>query len=173
MKNGCDNMIDIKVFNADQIGGCFTVITTAKAKIMIDYGLPLPGAKATQEDFNWDNDTVDAVFITHYHGDHVGRLLEVPAHIPIYMGRGTREILLNIHETLVNVENLEEEQERWIQLLRSNQIKVVEENKPITEIEGIVIPIFPNCVLFRLTIVLPLCPSLLMILVRDFIKKYI
>ena len=56
-------MIDIKVYNAEQIGGCFTVITTSKAKIMIDYGLPLPGAKAKQEDFDWEHDTVDAVFI--------------------------------------------------------------------------------------------------------------
>ena len=49
------HLIDIKVYNAEQIGGCFTVITTSKAKIMIDYGLPLPGAKAEQEDFDWEH----------------------------------------------------------------------------------------------------------------------
>ena len=89
-------MIDIKVYNAEQIGGCFTVITTSKAKIMIDYGLPLPGAKTEQEDFDWKNDTVDAVFITHYHGDHVGKILEIPPEIPIYMGKGTKKILLKL-----------------------------------------------------------------------------
>lgn len=47
------------MYNAEQIGGCLTVITTSKAKIMIDYGLPLPGAKAEQEDFDWEHDTVD------------------------------------------------------------------------------------------------------------------
>lgn len=31
-------MIDIKVYNAEQIGDCFTVITTSKAKIMIETG---------------------------------------------------------------------------------------------------------------------------------------
>lgn len=134
-------MIDIKVYNAEQIGGCFTVITTSKAKIMIDYGLPLPGAKTEQEDFDWKNDTVDAVFITHYHGDHVGKILDIPDTIPLYMGETTRQVMLNIHETLVCVPELKEEQEEWIQLLRSNRIETVYANEPITKINGIkVIP---------------------------------
>lgn len=77
-------LINIKIYNAKQIGGCFTVITTNTAKIMIDYGLPLPGAKVEQEDFDWEHDTVDAVFITHYHGDHVGKIVDIPSPIPIY-----------------------------------------------------------------------------------------
>ena len=132
-------MIDIKVYNAEQIGGCFTVITTAKAKIMIDYGLPLPGAKAEQEDFDWEHDTVDAVFITHYHGDHVGKILDIPAPIPIYMGSGTKEIMLNIHKALVRVPKFKEEQQRWIELLKGNRIREVQENTPINEIEGITV----------------------------------
>lgn len=132
-------MIDIKVYNAEQIGGCFTVITTGKAKIMIDYGLSLPGAKAEQEDFDWEHDTVDAVFITHYHGDHVGKILDIPEPIPIFMGKTTRQIMLNIHEALVCVSKLKEEQEKWIKLLKSNRIEEVQENEPITKIKGITI----------------------------------
>ena len=132
-------MIDIKVYNAEQIGGCFTVITTSKAKIMIDYGLPLPGAKTEQEDIDWKNDTVDAVFITHYHGDHVGKILDIPEPIPIFMGKTTRQIMLNIHEALVRVPKLQEEQEKWIRLLRSNRIEEVQENAPITKIKGITV----------------------------------
>lgn len=132
-------MIDIKVYNAEQIGGCFTVITTSSAKIMIDYGLPLPGAKEEQEDFDWENDTVDAVFITHYHGDHVGKILEIPPEIPIYMGKGTKKILLNIHKALVRVPKYRDEQGRWLRLLNSKQIREVEENVPITDIKDIVI----------------------------------
>lgn len=131
------HLIDIKVYNAEQIGGCFTVITTSKAKIMIDYGQALPGTKAQQEDFDWEHDTVDAVFVTHYHGDHVGRILDIPSNIPIYMGKTTRQIMLNIHETLVNVPELQEEQERWVELLNSNRIKEIQENKVITDINGI------------------------------------
>lgn len=132
-------MIDIKVYNARQIGGCFTVITTSKAKIMIDYGLPLPGAKQEQEDFDWKNDTVDAVFITHYHGDHVGKIVDIPAPIPIYMGSATKEIMLNIHKALIRVPEFKEEQKKWLELLKSNRIKEVEENMPITDIDGIIV----------------------------------
>ncbi len=132
-------LTDIKVYNAEQIGGCFTVITTSKAKIMIDYGLPLPGAKAKQEDFDWENDTVDAVFITHYHGDHVGKILDIPSTIPIYMGKTTKQIMLNIHEALVRIPKFEDEQKKWIELLKSNRIEVVQENKPITKIEGVTV----------------------------------
>jgi len=132
-------LIDIKVYNAEQIGGCFTVITTGKAKIMIDYGLALPGAKAEQEDFDWEHDTVDAVFITHYHGDHVGKILDIPSTIPIYMGMGTKEIMLNIHQSLVRVKELKEEQARWINLLKGDQIKEIEENNPIEDIDGITV----------------------------------
>lgn len=132
-------LIDIKVYNAEQIGGCFTVITTGKAKIMIDYGQALPGAKAVQEDFDWEHDTVDAVFITHYHGDHVGRILDIPSNIPIYMGKTTRQIMLNIHETLVSVPELQEEQERWVELLNSNRIEEIQENKVISAINGLVV----------------------------------
>lgn len=133
------HLIDIKVYNAAQIGGCFTVITTSKAKIMVDYGLPLPGAKAEQEDFDWEHDTVDAVFITHYHGDHVGKILDIPSNIPIYMGRTTRQIMLNIHKALVRIPKFEDEQKKWIELLRSNRIKEVEENTPIMDIDGIIV----------------------------------
>ena len=132
-------MIDNKVYTAEQIGGGVTVITTSEAKIMIDYGLPLPGAKAEQEDFDWKQDTVDAVFITHYHGDHVGKILDIPQNIPIFMGKTTRQVMLNIHETLVCVPKLKAEQDKWIRLLRSKQIEEVEENVPITGIKGITV----------------------------------
>ena len=125
------------MYNAEQIGGCFTVITTSRAKIMIDDGLPLPGAKEEQEDFDWENDTVDAVFITHYHGDHVGKILDIPDNVPIFMGKTTKRIMLNIHEALVHVQELKEEQQKWINLLESNRIEIVEENRPITKIKGI------------------------------------
>lgn len=130
-------MLDIKIYNAKQIGGCFTVIQSEQAKIMIDYGQILPGTKSRQEEFDWENDTVDAVFITHYHGDHVGRMLEIPDYIPIYMGMGTRTILLNIHERLTYVEELKVDQEKLVKLLKSDRVNIVVENQTITDICGI------------------------------------
>lgn len=134
--------MNIKIYNGNQIGGCFTVITTTLAKIMIDYGLPLPGAVMVQEDFDWEHDTVDAVFITHYHGDHAGKMLDIPDGIPIYMGKTAKEILQNIHEELVNVPKYKEEQAKWVKLLGSNRIKVVQEAKEINDIVGITVTPF-------------------------------
>ena len=114
-------MAEIKIYNRNQIGGNFTVISCNGKKIMIDYGQALPGSKMEQEDFDWENDTVDAVFFTHYHGDHVGRILEIPEHIPLYMGETTRKIMLNIHKALAKVEELQKEQMKYVKLLEDTQ----------------------------------------------------
>lgn len=123
--------MDIRVYNANQIGGCFTVITTETARIMIDYGQALPGSDSVQEEFDWEKDRIDAVFITHYHGDHVGRIGEIPGNIDIYMGRTAKQIMLNIHEALAKVPKLQAKQQEMIDLLGSSRVKVVEEDTPI------------------------------------------
>ena len=48
----------------------------------------------------WDEEKVDAVFFTHYHGDHMGRFMEIPAHIPLYMGEAARQVRVNISRAL-------------------------------------------------------------------------
>ena len=100
-------MAQIQVFRGNQIGGCITVITCEKAgrtsRIMIDYGANLPGSEAADEyQYPWEEMPVDAVLFTHYHGDHAGRILEIPAHIPLYMGAAAREIMMNIERALAN-----------------------------------------------------------------------
>ena len=114
-------MAFIKIYNRNQIGGNFTVISYKGKKIMIDYGLALPGSSIEQEEFDWKNDTVDAVFFTHYHGDHVGRILEIPKHIPLYMGSVEKEIMLNIHRALSQIEELYEEQIQYVRLLEDRK----------------------------------------------------
>ena len=135
-------MAEIKIYNANQIGGNFTVITSNETKIIIDYGQALPGSKEEQEAFDWENDTVDAVFFTHYHGDHVGRILEIPKHIPLYMGGTARQIMLNIHRALSRVEELREEQMKYIEILEDDKrIHELREGKPCKKIGDIeVIP---------------------------------
>ncbi len=61
----------------DQIGGCITEIATDNTKILIDLGQNLPnGEGVVYDDFaNFDvieqlTKNVDAIFYTHYHGDH-------------------------------------------------------------------------------------------------------
>lgn len=97
-------MTKIDVYQGNQIGGCITVITASKGsetrRIMIDYGESLPGSEESGFQYPWDEKPVDAVFFTHYHGDHVGRIMEIPENIPLYMGETARIVMQNIHKHL-------------------------------------------------------------------------
>ena len=104
-----------------QIGGCVTEIKTEEARIIIDMGTPLPGSKTDNEldaaaeeviaipgvtvpvamdgeaDKNENGQviksrTCDAVIITHYHGDHIGRIDALLPEIPLYIGKAAKEI---------------------------------------------------------------------------------
>lgn len=82
---------------ASQIGGCITEIKTQSAKILIDLGCNLPGTDQedfTSEDIKRITSGVDAIFYTHYHGDHVGFLADVDKDIPQFIGEGAKEIML-------------------------------------------------------------------------------
>ena len=82
-----------------QIGGCATEIWTKSTRILIDFGSALPdssGCTATDtlkiEGINQGCPGFDGVFLTHYHGDHLGLIEQIPAEIPIYMGREALEV---------------------------------------------------------------------------------
>ena len=94
-----------------QIGGCVTEIKTEEARIIIDMGTPLPGSKTENEcDAAEENiiaipgvtvpadsrsDSVkpcDGVFVTHYHGDHIGNIDALLPDVPLYMGPATKKI---------------------------------------------------------------------------------
>jgi ribonuclease J len=83
-----------------QIGGCITEITTDSTRIIIDMGEELPSSKNVG-DFEIDgvttgNPNCDAIFITHYHGDHVGLYKNVLPDISIYMGEVAKELFLTL-----------------------------------------------------------------------------
>lgn len=103
-----NSMAKVLTYRENQIGGCVTVIT-AKVnnqlhRIMIDYGSSLDGTD-TKDDFKdlWENNPPEAVFFTHYHGDHVGRIMEIPKDVPIYMGDTARKVMINIQEALTKI----------------------------------------------------------------------
>jgi len=98
-----------------QIGGCITEISTDEARIVIDMGSSLPGSaeeiKPGDKDDSFSLDGVinplhtgngescaagarpcDAVFVTHYHGDHIGLVDRLLPDIPLYLGPAAREI---------------------------------------------------------------------------------
>ncbi|NLB80528.1 MAG: MBL fold metallo-hydrolase [Clostridiaceae bacterium] len=86
-----------------QIGGCITEITTDTTKILIDFGEEL--MPQTPIDEGEILRGCDAVFITHYHSDHVGLHTHIPPHIPIYLGKVAKQILVEL-TARTNKENL-------------------------------------------------------------------
>jgi len=88
----------ITVYRPNQIGGCITEIETSKGtKIIIDVGSNLPGVKSTDEvDVNQLTKNCNAVFITHYHGDHLGEFDKVDDNAPIYIGKVAHELFYNL-----------------------------------------------------------------------------
>lgn len=106
-------MSEIKIYQGNQIGGCVTVILAevhgVVHRIMIDYGSSLQGSNIKDEFiYPWEEEPIDAVFFTHYHGDHVGRIMEIPENIPLYMGNTARKVMIHIQEALVGIRDKEE-----------------------------------------------------------------
>lgn len=83
-----------------QIGGCVTEISTDKSKVFIDFGSDLTNSLNADlpkmiKGLTVADNTERALFLTHYHGDHVGRLNEIKTDIPIYMGKTAKELFKN------------------------------------------------------------------------------
>ena len=81
-----------------QIGGCVTEITTKNNRVFIDFGDNLPGNTSPSlpiEGLTIGNGIKSALFFTHYHGDHIGRLADVLPDVPVYMGKTAKIIYSN------------------------------------------------------------------------------
>ena len=73
----------------NQIGGNIIEISTEKTKILLDAGLELDDEKQNElpnipELFEFAG--YDAIFVTHYHGDHFGLVYKAHKAIPVYIG---------------------------------------------------------------------------------------
>ncbi|MDR2924257.1 MAG: MBL fold metallo-hydrolase [Treponema sp.] len=81
-----------------QIGGCVVEIESSGYKIFIDYGEQLPGTETTEnilppiEGLTTGEISKSALFITHYHGDHIGAICDTVPALPIYAGKTAIEI---------------------------------------------------------------------------------
>lgn len=66
-----------------QIGGVCTEIAAGRTRLVFDLGMPMEGEgnqdKLRIEGVTYGNERCDGIFLTHYHGDHVG---EVPDVLP-------------------------------------------------------------------------------------------
>lgn len=121
---------------ASQIGGCITEIRTEGAKILIDLGSNLPGTD--KEDFSTEDikritSGADAIFYTHYHGDHVGFLADVDEAIPQFIGEGAKEVMLCKYSALATHGDYSEE------LDAVNRLETYKANEKIARFGDIVI----------------------------------
>jgi len=110
---------------ARQIGGVCTEIVTDNARILFDFGSPLEG-EGRQDVLDIDGVTsgkvnCDAVFLTHYHGDHVGEVPNIMAGIPVYMNKTARKILQAQQEHKVSIG----------QIVWAKEIKELTEGVPV------------------------------------------
>jgi len=102
---------------SDQIGGSCVELEAGGARVIIDIGLPLTAADGGRLDarelagktvdellalkllpnltglYKGQDKKYDAVLISHAHADHCGLLSHIHPDIPVYMSRGTQEII--------------------------------------------------------------------------------
>ena len=116
-------MINIKIHRGtSQIGGTITELYTTHTHLFIDFGSELAGSPEDSTDEKMvemlKNSACDAVLFSHYHGDHVGLLQHIPKkdvrgkEIRLGIGSVARQVLVNIHETLVGNERRTAEEEQ-------------------------------------------------------------
>lgn len=89
----------------DQIGGCITEYELDGWKLFVDFGDQLPGAPSNEkplliEGLNCGDTSKSALLITHYHGDHIGKIAEVDPSIPVYMGHIAQDIFCKLQRRL-------------------------------------------------------------------------
>lgn len=89
----------------NQIGGCVTEYEYSGWRLFVDYGEQLPGAPTVDRTLEIEGLTKgdlskSALLITHYHGDHIGKLSEVAAVIPVFMGYTGIEIYRKLQRRL-------------------------------------------------------------------------
>jgi ribonuclease J len=100
----------------NQIGGCITEIESNGYKVFIDFGEQLPGAEnrddqLTQiEGLTCGDVSKSALFITHYHGDHIGKICDTVLDLPIYIGETALEIYKCLEKRLSYIPVPEEAQ---------------------------------------------------------------
>lgn len=99
----------------DQIGGCITEIATNNTRILVDLGQNLPNGEGVVQDDLANRESieiltkgVDAIFYTHYHGDHLGLFNLVPDTLNQYIGSVAKRVALCKHKRLSYIKGREE-----------------------------------------------------------------
>lgn len=127
-----------------QIGGCVTEIQSNNgSRIAIDIGENLPSVNNEKkpeleiEGLTMGKPNFDAVFITHYHGDHIGLYNKILPQIPIYIGEVSKKIFKILQTRLSTAKLVKEEDLALIDNFKTYKIpeKIKIKDITITPIE--------------------------------------
>ena len=79
----------------NQIGGNIIEISTDKTRILLDVGRELDEEEVRLPDIDglFDDPAFDAVFISHYHGDHIGLAYYIDKRIPLSLGEASARLV--------------------------------------------------------------------------------
>ena len=80
----------------NQIGGSIIEIATKSTRVLFDVGLELDDEKnkiKPKIDGLFETKGFDAIFVSHYHSDHLGLAYDINKQIPLYMGEGSYKII--------------------------------------------------------------------------------
>lgn len=130
----------------NQIGGCIVEIESNGYKVFIDFGEQLPGTENTElppiEGLTCGNVSKSALFITHYHGDHIGKICDTITELPIYVGKTALEIYNCLESRLMHIPEPSEAKKHRKIVERIKTINTFEALQRI-EIRGITVtPLF-------------------------------
>ncbi|NDV65147.1 MBL fold metallo-hydrolase [Bacteroides sp. 224] len=104
----------------NQIGGCITEVATENTRIFIDLGQNLPDNEGVSNDELASEESIknltkdlDAIFYTHYHGDHLDLFHFVPNIIPQYIGQVAKQVVIEKYKRLSFIQNDKERFESY------------------------------------------------------------
>jgi ribonuclease J len=130
----------------NQIGGCITEIESDGYKVFIDFGEQLLGTDAKElspiDGLTCGDVSKSALFITHYHGDHIGKICDTVNDLPIYVGKTALEIFKHIENRLSYIPDPNEAERHKRIVERIKTINTFEALQKVTIGEITVMPLF-------------------------------
>jgi len=131
-----------------QIGGCITEIENNGYKVFIDFGEQLPGNENADtglsaiDGLTCGDVSKSILCITHYHGDHIGKISETVKELPIYTGKTALEIYKCFETRLSYIPDITEADKHKKIIERIETIKVFEALQQIKNGDIVVTPLF-------------------------------
>lgn len=113
-----------------QIGGCVSEIESDGYKVFIDFGEQLPGNEHKElpliDGLTCGDVSKSILHITHYHGDHIGKICETVSDLPIYVGKTALEIFKCYETRLSHISDKKVAEKHQKNIERAKTMRTVE-----------------------------------------------